>query len=273
MPYPLKKIDVMVNTYNSEKYLEQCLASICENIPVRKLFVIDKFSKDRTLEISEKFGAEVVQSDVSLAEARKLGFNLVETEKFVNVDSDIVLPFDWFNRVMEYWDSDKIGCVWGVPIHMDHLHGMHQTAMYKLRSPESYRIPFLPNMIARKDLLEDIEFPSLMKWGSVAREDYAIRNWIENKGFVCKCAPVYCEHYASPPLINVKTFWGGAGLRLEGRNNLLWLLRGVCLSIPQSLFTSYVNRNAHLIPYWIKFRFQELYGFLHWNKYYDLKRR
>jgi len=253
-------IDVMVNTYNSERYLEPCLVSIRENIPVRKLFVIDKFSEDRTVEISKKYGAEVIQSNCSLAEARKLGFNLVETEKFVNVDSDIVLPSDWFNRVMKYWNSDNIGCIWGVPVHMEPLHRAYQTSMYKLKPPTLRRIPFLPNMVARKDLLEDIEFPYWMRSGSVAREDYAIMHWIEKKGFICKCAPVYCDHYTYPSLLGTKTFWGGGSLRLEDTNmkNFLRLVRGVVLSIPQSIFTSFVSGNARIIPYWLQFRFQEL---------------
>lgn len=266
------KVDVMVNTYNSERYLEQCLASIRANIPVRKLFVIDKFSQDRTIKIAEKFDAEIVQTDVSLAEARKVGFNLIETSLFVNVDSDIVLPPNWFKRVMQYWDNDKIGCMWGVPLHMNMLHRAYQTSMYKFRPPWAYHTPFLPNMIARKDLLIDIEFPALMKIGAIAGEDYTIMHWIENKGFTCKCAPIFCEHYTYPSLLGTKTFWGGASLRLRKTKGLLHIMRGVLLSIPQACFTSLVSRNARVIPYWTQFRFQELYGYLHWSKYCDLKR-
>jgi len=269
------QVDVMVNTYNSQRCLEPCLRSIHANIPVRKLFVIDKFSQDNTIPIARKYDAEIVETNKSLAESRALGFKLVETSLFVNVDSDIVLPHDWFHRMMKYWNSPKIGCLWGVPIHMLTLHHQHQTSMYKFRNPCTYHIPFLPNMIARKDLLQDIQFPAMMKLGSVAGEDYEIMRWIQKKGFICKCAPVYCKHYTYPELLGKKTFWGGASRRLVSYHDwhgLLGLLRGVLLSFPQATFTSLASKNARLIPYWTRFRFEELYGFLHWNKYFDLKR-
>lgn len=267
------KVDVMVNTYNSEKYLEQCLSSIKRNIPVRKLWVIDNFSQDHTVEIAEKFKAKIIQTKASLAEARALGFNLVETQLFVNVDSDIVLPFDWFHHISKYWNNPKIGCIWGIPIHMLPLHYEYQTSMFKFKNPCAYHIPHLPNMLARKDLLQDITFPALMKLGAVAGEDYWVMRWIEQKGFTCKCVPIFCKHYTWPPLLGKKTFWGGASTRLLKRKKLYHLLRQMLLSFPQGSFAAVVSGNPLVIPYWLRYRFEELYGFLHWHKYFSLKRK
>ena len=266
------KVDVMVNTYNSEKYLEQCLVNIYKNIPVRKLFVIDNFSEDYTVKIAEKFNAEIIQTKASLAEARAIGFKLVKTKLFVNVDSDVVLPSNWFNRVMNYWNNNKIGCIWGIPIHESALHRAYQTSMFKFRNPCAYHIPHLANMIARKDLLEDIVFPAQMKLGAVAGEDYWIMRWIEQKGFICKNVPVYCKHYSYPSPLGTKAFWGGASVRLLKRKKLHHLIRQVLLSFPQGVFTASISRNPYVIPYWVRYRFEELYGFLHWDKYFSLKR-
>lgn len=266
-------VDVMVNTYNSHRSLDRCLRSVRENIPVRKLFVIDNYSIDGTVEIAEKHDAIVVQTRLSLAEARRLGFKFVETPLFVNVDSDIVLPSNWFNRIMKYWNNDNIGCVWGIPIHQLPLHKEYQTAMFKFRDPCSYHIPHLPNMVARKDLLEDIKFPKLMKVGAVAGEDYWVMHWIEQQGYVCKTVPIYCEHYTFPALLGIKTFWGGASTRLLHRKKLRHMLKQVALSLPQAAFCGVVSGNARVVPYWLRYRMEELYGYLHWNRYFSLKRK
>ena len=116
------KVDVLVCTYNSGRYLDACLKSIKDNVPVNNLWVIDKYSSDDTVKIARKFNANILQSDVSLAESRKLGFNAVETPLFVNVDSDIVLCENWFTELMKFWTGDKVGCVWGVDINQHPLH-------------------------------------------------------------------------------------------------------------------------------------------------------
>jgi len=56
------KVDVMVCTYNSARYLDACLESIINNIPVNTLWIIDKYSTDRTVEIAKRYGAKIVQT-------------------------------------------------------------------------------------------------------------------------------------------------------------------------------------------------------------------
>ena len=53
------KISVVIRTYNEEKHITRCINSlkdVCEEI-----FVIDSFSKDKTVEISKILGAKVYQ--------------------------------------------------------------------------------------------------------------------------------------------------------------------------------------------------------------------
>ena len=96
------KVDVVVCTYNSERYLRRCLESIIVNVPVSKLFVVDNCSTDSTVNIAKQFGAVVVQCRGSLAESRLLSFSLVSTTLFVNVDSVVVLCKDWFVKIKPY---------------------------------------------------------------------------------------------------------------------------------------------------------------------------
>ncbi len=51
----MEAIDVVMLTKNSERLLDQCLQSIYENVPVKRLIVIDGFSTDNTLKILENY--------------------------------------------------------------------------------------------------------------------------------------------------------------------------------------------------------------------------
>lgn len=267
-----KWVDVVVCTYNSERFLEPCLQSIFDNVPVRKLWVVDNFSTDRTAEIAERFGAKVVKSRCSLAESRKISFNLAETTIFVNVDSDVVLCKDWYRQLMRFWREDT-GCVCGITIDQHPLQKAYLTSMWRLRRAESYDIAHLPNMIARKDVLQDIDFPAYIKLGSVANEDYTIKDWIKGKGFRVVNAPVFVKHYTYPPLLNRKTYWYGASGRVSKYVSLKSIVLRFAFAFPQGLWACLCSRNARVLPYWVKFRFQVLYGFLFYHKYFKMERK
>nr|MDO8135272.1 glycosyltransferase family A protein [Candidatus Njordarchaeum guaymaensis] len=95
------KVDVIVCTYKSEKYLEQCLTSIEQFIPLNELIVVDHYSPDRTVEIAKKHNAAVYYEKYSLGNARQVGINHSETPIFIFVDSDVVF-YDgkWFPRAV-----------------------------------------------------------------------------------------------------------------------------------------------------------------------------
>ena len=265
-------VDVMVCTYNTGPILDQVLKSIRQNIPVKTLWIIDKNSKDGTVEIAEKYGAKIVQSDVGILEARALGFRLVETELFVNVDSDIVLPDNWFSRMMQYWEPD-LGCLWGIEITQQPYHKAYLEAMYKFREPTSYQLTHLPNMIARKDILDDMYVPEELKSKSFGNDDAWILHWMKDiKKARVKNAPIQCKHYCYGGPLGTKSFWCGAGCRLTHLTKFSSVLLRSVLSFPQGVFAALISKNPLLIPYWVRFRFEYLYGFLNWNKYIDLKR-
>jgi len=48
-------IDVVMLTKNSEHLLNKCIISIYENVPVKRLIVVDGFSTDNTLKIINEF--------------------------------------------------------------------------------------------------------------------------------------------------------------------------------------------------------------------------
>lgn len=265
-------VDVVVCTYNSEFILDKVLRSIVENIPIHTLFIIDKFSKDNTITIAKSFGAKIIQSNCGILEARALGFKMVETELFVNIDSDVILPPSWWEKMMLYWEED-LGCLWGITIEQSPLHKAYIESMYKFRDPTKYNITHLPNMIAKRSILADIAIPKGLQNYSFGNDDAWIYHWMKNvKRARIKNAPVRCKHYSYPKPLGCKSYWFGAGARLTRLTKLRSLLLRTALAFPQSCFAGLVSRNARVIPYWTRFRFECLIGWLRWDKYLELKR-
>jgi len=264
-----EKVDVMVCTYNSARFLDVCLTSIRRNVPVNTLYVIDKFSKDGTQEIAKKHGAEIIETDVGILESRAVGFHTVKTSLFVNVDSDVVLPENWFADMMQYWESD-LDCLWGITVEQFPLHKAYVEAMYSFREPTSYNITHLPNMIAQRSVLADIKVPARLKGVSFGNDDAYIVKWMKDKGAKIKNSPVRCKHYTSN--LKAKSFWFGSGARLTGLVQLRSILLRTALAFPQGCFAGLLSGNARVIPYWTRFRFECMVGWLNWRKYVDLKR-
>ena len=99
----MESVDVVLLTKNSEKVLEECLASVYANVPVNQLIVVDGYSNDKTLEIlnhyNQKHGNVKVFFDRGTrATAREKGIRQVKTEWFMFVDSDVVVCKDWYPK-------------------------------------------------------------------------------------------------------------------------------------------------------------------------------
>jgi glycosyltransferase involved in cell wall biosynthesis len=107
-------IDVIMRTRNSEETLEQCLHSLLQEIPVRRIVIVDSGSTDRTLEIASSFDKVEIHSKpgISLGEATKYAFSKAKTEWVAVIDSDIVLRSGWFADMRGYMNrSDAVeGC-------------------------------------------------------------------------------------------------------------------------------------------------------------------
>ncbi|HSA07627.1 MAG TPA: glycosyltransferase family 2 protein [Candidatus Gastranaerophilales bacterium] len=84
-------ISVVVHTYNSEKYLEKCLESVknCEEI-----IICDMGSKDRTLEIAQKYRAKIIyHKNVGFADpARNYALTFASQKWILALDSDEEAP-------------------------------------------------------------------------------------------------------------------------------------------------------------------------------------
>jgi glycosyltransferase involved in cell wall biosynthesis len=107
-------VDVIVRTRNSEEFLRECLQSVLDDVPVRRIIVVDNGSTDKTIEIASSFEKVDIylKPDLNLGQLTKHGFSVAETEWVAVIDSDMVLTKGWYEDMRRHMDiSDAIeGC-------------------------------------------------------------------------------------------------------------------------------------------------------------------
>jgi glycosyltransferase involved in cell wall biosynthesis len=85
-------VSVVVPTFNSERFLNECLKSVREqtygNVEV---IVVDRYSTDRTKEIAESHGARITESEAKRSEARNVGAEKARGSLIFFADSDMEL--------------------------------------------------------------------------------------------------------------------------------------------------------------------------------------
>jgi glycosyltransferase involved in cell wall biosynthesis len=211
-------IDVVMLTKNSEHILKECLASIYENVPVKRLIVVDGSSTDNTLkimnELNEKYGnVKIITENGSRAKARERGIQEVETEWFMFADSDVILCKDWFTKA-EKCIADDVGAVWGLNI--DVIPSVKSKFFLKslmLVARECFNLRGgMHDTLIRRKLVEDIKIPEQLH----SYEDAYIVNWIKKKGYkVVVGGDIYCLHHRPSEDWNLKESISLAALEIK----------------------------------------------------------
>ena len=193
----MEAIDVVMLTKNSEHILDECLKSIYENVPVKRLIVIDGFSTDNTLKIMENFNrkygnVKAIMEEGSRAKARERGIEEVKTEWFMFADSDVILCKDWFTKAEKYIASN-VGAIWG--LNLDIIPNVKNKLFLKslaLIARECFNLRGgMHDTLIRTELVKDIKIPEQLH----AYEDAYIVNWIKKKNWkVVAGEDIYCLH-------------------------------------------------------------------------------
>lgn len=96
-------ITAIILTYNEEIHIRRCLENV--NRFVSKVYVIDCFSKDKTKEIAEAMGAEVIEHEWPGNQAEQFNWALdhlsIETEWILRLDADEYLLPDLIDELRE----------------------------------------------------------------------------------------------------------------------------------------------------------------------------
>ena len=113
----VRPVDVLVATYESARTLPAALAAVRAHVPVHHLIVVDRSSRDSTVEIARSFGAVVLDEQTGLGRARNLALATADTDPVLFVDSDVVLERpDFYTRAVEEFRRPGTAAVVGMSL-------------------------------------------------------------------------------------------------------------------------------------------------------------
>jgi len=224
-------ITVCVCTFNSAETLEKCLVSIQEITPASRLLVVDHCSKDGSLDIAKKFGAEIFQESKGLGYARQLCLDLTKSEYIAFVDGDVELVRkDFFMVATKALDDKMYGAVVGMALG-------HKFA---------YGLPASLLVLRKNDFLGEI-VPDYID----ARETFFIQKRLDHLHL--KTRYVFDSMVHRSQFRNLKPEWEGANTRIlpgTGARELLWAFKVILLL---SLNSRSVRNIAYIPIFYLKF--------------------
>lgn len=113
----MKKISVVIPTYNEEKRLEGFLKQFDLQTLQRgdyEIIIVDGQSTDRTREIARKYADKVIlQRSKGIGGARNDGVLAASSDIVATTDADVELPPNWLERILENFSDDNVVAVCG----------------------------------------------------------------------------------------------------------------------------------------------------------------
>ena len=104
-------LTVIILTYNEEIHIERCICSLQPLAP--KIFVVDSFSTDKTVEIAEGLGAKVFTNPF-INQAIQFQWGLdhcsIKTEWVLRLDADETIDDELIRNINDFIDQDGKGC-------------------------------------------------------------------------------------------------------------------------------------------------------------------
>lgn len=117
----MKKISVIIPTYNEEKNILLTLKSLSNQTLPRdeyEIIIVDGGSTDRTVSLAEEYADKVIQqvSD-GIGGARNDGAKVSKGKYLATTDADTLIPKYWLSRIIEDFESMKDVVAIGGPIY------------------------------------------------------------------------------------------------------------------------------------------------------------
>ena len=101
-------LSVIIPVYNDENHLRACLKSVvAQTIKPSEVIVVNNNSTDGSMKIVKDFPfVKVVHEEKQgVVFARDRGFNAAKSVIIGRIDSDTVLPQDWTERILKFYES------------------------------------------------------------------------------------------------------------------------------------------------------------------------
>lgn len=115
-------LDIIIPVYNSQKYLDRCLNSACNQQTKYnyRIIVIDDGSTDESMKIVEKYNEKfkniiiLKQANCGAAVSRNNGINISDAKYLTFLDSDDYMELDFVEKMLSNaYDSDADVCICG----------------------------------------------------------------------------------------------------------------------------------------------------------------
>ena len=150
-------ISVILNAYNEEKDLPECIASLKkQSVRPLEIIVVDNGSTDNTVKIAKKAGAKVFTiKPVSRGRARDFGWKHARGDIVAYLDSDMIVNKDWTKEILKKFDAGADGVIDRIRVWQpDNAFTKSLEAFYTFRIENNYE-PFLA-WAYKKELLKKI---------------------------------------------------------------------------------------------------------------------
>ncbi|MBW7899652.1 putative glycosyltransferase EpsJ [Candidatus Brocadiaceae bacterium B188] len=102
-------VSVVIPAYNEEQYLSGTLQSVInQDFQNFELIVVNNNSTDKTAEIAENFGANIIfEPRQGVGFARQRGFMEAKGSIIATTDADTILPSNWLSRIVDKFEKDE----------------------------------------------------------------------------------------------------------------------------------------------------------------------
>ena len=245
----IKRVDVLIRTFNSADTIADCLQSVIRFIPVRKIIVVDHNSTDGTPEIAGRFGAEVHSEETGLGFATKLLISKADTKYILFVDGDVtVTSAEFFESAARLFNDRRTGAVVGCAAGHDFLYGI------------PLGLTMLPLDLARK-----IEMPDVIQ----GRETFYFEEILANSSLKVRYVRDAMVHRSTYRKYRYWPEWQGAQIRYTPSRHFSQLLGAIFVVYMMHLNSKSARNFLYSPIYYLKI----VSGFLNPEKWGDVDRR
>lgn len=263
-------MEVFIPSWNCERTLEKCLASLSATGNDWDICLVDRFSSDRTKAIARKYGARVYSADLNLGGARTWICEYARGAWFFMLDADVYVPEDWEKDLLHERDvllgSDiRVGAVQSNDIDAPSIQDVRLQKSYMKYVAWRHRSQTFPSRnFARLDTNATLFRKEAVKGyrcNVSAFEDYELGRQIMWNGFnyYAVNVPVVHDELLSWKSLKQRNRCSGAAIRQTGCSPFWKLLAG--LFVAPFRVPSGAKRFA-LFSYW-----HHLVGWFYVEKY------
>jgi len=263
---------VMCTKNSLKPCLREAVESVLASAPVSRIIVVDGGSTDGTVEFFSSYSnAEVVQIGFgNRAIQRQTAFSKAGTEVFISLDSDVIVPYDWFPRVRHQL-LDNVGAITSAFDVID-IHGRNTRRALALMYGRDISISGtggypLGAVLFRKDAISGIRIPEELHVG----EGEYVGRYIERKGyrFVLAADPKVYHNPHPRDDVAWESLVGGAMIRRYGFRSTSYMVKLWFQTMVESVWILVAGRDFHAMRTRLLVRAMMLAGFFTVGRKYN----